>query len=156
MSVKKLGPQARSQDPETVVIGDLLVSMSSLVIGSPLHYRLRPIKECQFRFANFASHFIRIQIFQIDFPLILSASKYFRQISMSFYICMGRNELFSISLFGIVLSFMPQNHILEELLAVVLHLYFYLLPCVFLMFPLLTTCNMKYNMNSTRFKIACC
>ena len=27
---------------------------------------------------NFASHFIRIQIFQINLPLILYASKYFR------------------------------------------------------------------------------
>ena len=37
----------------------------------PLHYGLRPIKGVHFRFANFASHFIRVQIFQIDFPLIL-------------------------------------------------------------------------------------
>ena len=44
----------------------------------PMHYRLRPIKEVQFGFAHFVSHFICIQIFQIDFPLILSASKYFR------------------------------------------------------------------------------
>ena len=43
-----------------------------------LHYRLKPIKEAQFGFAHFVSHFIRVQIFQIDFPLILSASKYFR------------------------------------------------------------------------------
>ena len=48
------------------------------------HYRLSSIKGVQFRFANFASHFIRaqifwidfsyfinIQIFQIDFPLTL-------------------------------------------------------------------------------------
>ena len=46
----------------------------------------------QFRLVNFASHFIRVQIFQIDFPLIISASKYFRQISLSFYICRGQNE----------------------------------------------------------------
>ena len=55
------------------------------------------------RIFNFASHFIRIQIFQIDLstqPLILSASKYFRQICLSFYIYI-RNEHFSISLFGI-------------------------------------------------------
>ena len=43
-----------------------------------MHYRARAIKEGQFRFANLASHFIRIQIFQIDLPPILSASKYFR------------------------------------------------------------------------------
>ena len=43
-----------------------------------LHYRFSSIKCVQFRFANFASHFIRIQIFQIDFSLILSTSKYFR------------------------------------------------------------------------------
>ena len=36
-----------------------------------MHYRLRPIKEIQFGFAYFVSHFIRVQIFQIDFPLIL-------------------------------------------------------------------------------------
>ena len=33
-------------------------------------YRLSSIKGVQFRFANFASHFIRSQIFQIDFSLI--------------------------------------------------------------------------------------
>ena len=38
-----------------------------------LHNRLRPIKEVQFRFAHFVSHFINVQIFQIDLPLILSA-----------------------------------------------------------------------------------
>ena len=43
-----------------------------------LHYRARAIKEGPFRFATLASHFIRIQIFQIDLPPILSASKYFR------------------------------------------------------------------------------
>ena len=37
----------------------------------PMHYRLRSIEGGQFRLANFASHFIRVQIFQIDFPLIL-------------------------------------------------------------------------------------
>ena len=40
-------------------------------VRHPLHYWLRPIKGVHFRFANFASHFIRVQIFQIDFPLIL-------------------------------------------------------------------------------------
>ena len=44
----------------------------------PVHYRLSSIKGVRFRFANFASHFICVQIFQIDFPLILSAYKYFR------------------------------------------------------------------------------
>ena len=43
-----------------------------------MHYRLSSIKGVPFRFANFASHFISVQIFQIDFPLILSAYKYFR------------------------------------------------------------------------------
>ena len=43
------------------------------------------------------SHFIRVQIFQIDFALILSASKHFRNISLSFYICRGQNEHFSIN-----------------------------------------------------------
>ena len=43
-----------------------------------LHYRLSSIKGVPFRFANFASHFISVQIFQVDFPLILSAYKYFR------------------------------------------------------------------------------
>ena len=62
-----------------------------------MHYRLRPIKDVQFGFAHFVSHFIRVQIFQIDFPLILSASKYFRYISLSFYICRGQNEHFSIN-----------------------------------------------------------
>ena len=61
----------------------------------PLHYRLRPIESVQFRFDNLGSHFIRVQIYQIDFlltPSILSAFKYFR------YSCRGQNELFSISL----------------------------------------------------------
>ena len=48
-----------------------------------MNYRLGPIKEVQFRFANLASHFMHIQIFQIDFPLILSASKDVRYIAMS-------------------------------------------------------------------------
>ena len=60
-----------------------------------MHYR--SIEGGQFRLVNFASHFIRVQIFQIDFPLILSASKYFRYISLSFYICRGQNEHFSIN-----------------------------------------------------------
>ena len=62
-----------------------------------MHYRLRSIEGGQFRLVNFAPHFIRVQIFQIDFPLILSASKYFRYISLSFYICRGQNEHFSIN-----------------------------------------------------------
>ena len=59
-----------------------------------MHYWLRPIDRGQFRFFNFGSHFIRIQIFQIYFstlPLILSASKYFR------LILKRPNEHFSIS-----------------------------------------------------------
>ena len=62
-----------------------------------MHYWFRSIKGGQFRLVNFASHFIPVQIFQIDFPLILSASKYFRYISLSFYICRGQNEHFSIN-----------------------------------------------------------
>ena len=90
--------------------------------GRPLHYWLRPIKSGQLRFWNFGSHFIRVQIFQIDLstlPLILSVSKYFR------YICGGRNEHLLISLFRIILS----NY---ELLT-------------FLIFPRTTTCIMKLN-----------
>ena len=40
-------------------------------VNRAVHYRLSSIKGVQFRFTNFVSHFIRIQIFQIDFPLIL-------------------------------------------------------------------------------------
>ena len=50
---------------------------------STLHYRLRLIESGNQRFLNFASHFICLQIFQIDFSakrLILSASKYSRYI----------------------------------------------------------------------------
>jgi len=43
-----------------------------------LHYWLRPIERGKLVLWNFTSHFIRVQIFQIDFALILSASKYFR------------------------------------------------------------------------------
>ena len=43
-----------------------------MVAYYPMHYRSKPIKEVQFGFAHFVSHFIRVQIFQIDFPLILS------------------------------------------------------------------------------------
>ena len=57
-----------------------------------LHYGKVSMGGATFRILNFASHFIRVQIFQIDFPLIISASKYFRQISLSFYICRGQNE----------------------------------------------------------------
>ena len=57
----------------------------------------RPIKGGQFRLVNFASQFICVQIFQIDFPLILSVSKYFRWISLSFSICRGQNKHFSMN-----------------------------------------------------------
>ena len=60
-----------------------------------MHYWLRPIGSGQLVFQNFASIFIFIQIFQIDFstlPFILSASNYFR------YILSRRNEHFSISM----------------------------------------------------------
>ena len=55
-----------------------------------MHYGKVSMGGVTFRILNFASHFIRVQIFQIDFPLIISASKYFRQISLSFYICRGQ------------------------------------------------------------------
>ena len=54
------------------------------------HYRLTPIKEVQFGFAHFVSHFIPVQIFQIEFPFILSAFKYFRQNSLAFNFCRGQ------------------------------------------------------------------
>ena len=72
-----------------------------------MHYRLRPIEGIHFRFANFAPHFIRVQIFQIDFlltPSILSASKYFR------YSCRGQNELFSVSLSVIIVRWKNLNY----------------------------------------------
>ena len=52
--------------------------------GYPVHSRLRSIKSGEFRLINFVSHFIRVQIFQIDFPLILSASTCFRWIDSSY------------------------------------------------------------------------
>ena len=39
---------------------------------APMHYRLRPIERRTLVFWNFTSHFIRVQIFQIDFALILN------------------------------------------------------------------------------------
>ena len=65
-----------------------------LIDLNAMHYRLRPIKWGQFRFSNFPSHFISVQIFQIDLstlPLILSVSKYFR------YAFRTQNESFSSS-----------------------------------------------------------
>ena len=58
-----------------------------------LQFGLRSIEGGYFRFLNFASHFICLQIFQIRLSterLILSASKYSR------YIFRGRNAQFSI------------------------------------------------------------
>ena len=58
-----------------------------------LHYRLKPMKRGQFRWVNFAFHFISFHIFQIDFStvsFILFASNYFR------YIFRGHNEHFMI------------------------------------------------------------
>ena len=63
----------------------------------PLHYGWRSIEGGQFRLVNFATHFIRVQIFQIDFPPILSAFNYFKYNSLSFYNCRGQNEHFSIN-----------------------------------------------------------
>ena len=67
-------------------------SSTSSGLSPSLHYGKVSMGGATFRILNFASHFIRVQIFQIDFPLIISASKYFRQISLSFYICRGQNE----------------------------------------------------------------
>ena len=72
----------------------VMVKFSVLVLMTTtktVHYRLRPIKRGQFRFSNFPSHFISVQIFQINFstlPLILFVSKYFR------YVFRTRNEIF--------------------------------------------------------------
>ena len=53
--------------PTDRILGDVVQNAAL----APLHYWLRPIKGVHLGFANFASHFIRVQIFQIDFPLIL-------------------------------------------------------------------------------------
>ena len=63
---------------KSISAGWLWGSSWGAVGKTPMHYRLRPIKEVQFGFAHFMSHFIRVQIFQIDFPLILYTFKYFR------------------------------------------------------------------------------
>ena len=47
-------------------------------IFQTMYYWLSPIERGKLGLVNLASHFIRVQIFQIDFALILSASKYFR------------------------------------------------------------------------------
>jgi len=68
---------------------------SSSKIHASSHYWLRPIESSQLGFQNFASYFIFVQIFQIDFstlPLILSASNNFR------FIFRIPNEHFSISM----------------------------------------------------------
>ena len=73
--------------------GQLMTMMVIIYIYyDAVHYGKVSMGSAKFRILNFASHFIRVQIFQIDFPLIISASKYFRQISLSFYICRGQNE----------------------------------------------------------------
>ena len=63
----------------------------------PMHYRLRPIERRQQESWNFISHFMHIQIFQMEISslsLILTAPKYSRQI------CRGRNKHILISLFN--------------------------------------------------------
>ena len=50
----------------------LLVFQMNFMYCQCTIYRLSSVKGVRFRIANFASHFIRVQIFQIDFPLILS------------------------------------------------------------------------------------
>ena len=73
----------------------LHLNIFNIFKSQPMHYRLSSIKGVPFRFTNFASHFISVQIFQMDFStlsLFLSASNYFR------YIYRRRNEHFSISI----------------------------------------------------------
>ena len=53
------------------VYGSIITLKFVVASPDPLHYWLRSIKGGQFRLVNFASHFIRVQIFQIYFPLIL-------------------------------------------------------------------------------------
>ena len=57
---------AKQYRSETNILGQKVLKSAQT-----LHYWLRPIRGVHFGFANFASHFIRVQIFQIDFPLIL-------------------------------------------------------------------------------------
>ena len=74
-----------------------LIFVFCILYTETVHYRLRPIEGVQFRFDNFGSHFICVQIFQIDFStllLILSAYKYFR------LILRRPNEHFSISVWN--------------------------------------------------------
>ena len=47
------------------------ISIIIVMISGTLHYWLRPIERGKLVFRNFTSHFIRVQIFQIDFHLIL-------------------------------------------------------------------------------------
>ena len=54
------------------------VKLQSNLSTETMHYWLRPFEGVQFRFDNLGSHFIRLQIFQIDLStllLILSASR---------------------------------------------------------------------------------
>ena len=46
-------------------------ALSKCIWAMPIHYRLRSFKGVRFRFANIASHFICIQILQIDIPFTL-------------------------------------------------------------------------------------
>ena len=54
---------------------------------------VRPIKNIQFGFAYFV--------------LILSASKYFRQISLSFYICRGENDTYQLGFCNFAFDWRP-------------------------------------------------
>ena len=70
---------------------------SSASKRTPMHYRLRPMERRAQEFRNFVSHFIHIQIFQMEISslsLILIAPKYSRQIYR------GRNEHILIFLFN--------------------------------------------------------
>ena len=90
--------ETEKQNPQTFSLLECMPCACNWVTQFvPVHYRLRSIEGGQFRLVNFASHFIRVQIFQIDFPLILSVSKYFRWISLSFSICRGQNKHFSMN-----------------------------------------------------------
>ena len=75
----------------------LFTSQYCLGFVVQVHYSLRPIERRQQEFRNFVSHFIHIQIFQMEISslsLILIAPKYSRQI------CRGRNEHILIFLFN--------------------------------------------------------
>ena len=95
-----IGKSWHQQTNTSSVFNILLINRDKYIYtrnSQSMHYGKVSMGGATFRILNFASHFICVQIFQIDFPLIISASKYFRQISLSFYICRGQNEQPAIS-----------------------------------------------------------